>query len=323
MTKDSKKLLEIIKSAKNVAIFAHKSVDPDALGSMFGAREFCRALGVSADVFSVCDKNFFVKDIFPMDEIKSEFKPEEYDLVIMTDCHSVNRLDKKFSELVNNFKDIVVVDHHEVSEKEGQVNSKCSIIFPNYAASCEVWAEIFADNGIKFTAKTATYLYCGLMGDTDRFLHGNLTLHVFDTAKTLFENGAKIQFVHDVMYRKETKKQIKLKNDFYNRIHYVPDGAYVIYTMKDYKKLNADFEDVKMFSNSLLCIEGVKASIFVYEASKNHFKFSARSASGKARDLAVKMGGGGHKCAAGFECVVTKRELNKKLPLWIGEMLHD
>ncbi len=322
MLRESQKLLEIIKSAKKVAIFAHKSIDPDSIGSIFAAKEFCKALKVDADVFAVCEKDFYVSELFPVEEIKTEFNSKDYNLIILTDCHSIGRIDSCFQG-VENFNNIVIVDHHAVSPEEGQINSKLSIIKPEYAAASEIWAELFIENKIKMNEKTATYLYCGLMGDTDRFLHKNLTKHVFEIAQFLLQNGAEIQKVYDIMYRQETRKQINLKNIFYNKIEYVNNGAFVIYTMKDYKKYNIGFEDVKMFSNDMIRIEGVKVSIFVYQVSKNIFKFSIRTNGLDARKFAVKMGGGGHVCASAFEKNISLNELKKMLPVWIKEILND
>ena len=48
----SNEILSKIKSAQNIAIFAHKNADPDAYGSMFAMREFCHNLGKNADIFA-------------------------------------------------------------------------------------------------------------------------------------------------------------------------------------------------------------------------------------------------------------------------------
>lgn len=319
--KESKTIFEEIKNAKNVAIFAHKNPDPDAFGSMFGAREFCRALGTNAQVFAIQDERY-VDKIFPMDEIKTDFRAKDFDLVILTDCQLYKRVAEDFVDEIKKAKNVVVVDHHEMSDEEN-VKAKILCIYPQFSSASEMWAQIFCDNKIKISPTAATYLYCGIVGDTNRFMHNNLTAHVFEIAKMLFECNANVQFVYDEMYRKENLKQIKLQNVFYDNIKYVGKGAYVSFTLKQMKKLDAGISNIKQFSDKMIEIEGVEASVLAYEVKKNVFKFSLRSKGMNVSAVARRYGGGGHTCASAFELSITERDLKKRLPIVIAEILHE
>lgn len=320
--KESKQIYKAISSAKKVAIFAHKGPDPDAFGSMFGAREFCRALNVKADVFGFSDEHNFVKNIFPVKELKTDFHAKDYDLVILTDCHMLKRLDDCFVSEVTKSKNIMFVDHH-IKTKEEDLAAQIELIMDNTASASEIWAQLFLDNNLTISPQTATYLYCGLMGDTDRFLHNNLSAHVFETAKTLFECGADIQFVYDEMYRKDTREFLKFQGVFYDKIEYVTGGAYVYFTLKDMKKYAVNVEDIKRFANSLVRIDGVTVSVLAYETEHNHFRFSLRSKSASCNKVAEKYGGGGHARASAFEIDITEKGLKKKMPQIVAEILND
>ena len=89
------------------------------------------------------------------------------------------------------------------------------------------------------------------------------------------------------------------------------------------KKLGVTADDVKMFSNYLLNINGVKWTFLSYEIKPNVFKFSMRSA--PELDIfpfALKMGGGGHKNASAFINEIKASQVKKTVKGWICEVLN-
>lgn len=317
-------LLIKIKEAKNIAIFAHRNPDPDAYGSMFAMREICRNMGVEADIFAAKNKDGYLNGIFPLQELKTDFVHDEYDLVIMLDLHLISRLSPKFIEEVSKCKNIVIIDHHNIAEGD-IIPSKDLIINPESAATCEILTDILEEAKMDISSTMATYLYTGLMGDTDRFLHSNLSQHVFETALLLYQKKAEVQKIYDFLYRYKTKEQLSLNKLLLDLITFVEDGkaCYAIFTIKDMKRLNADQEDVKVYTNELVKIKGVDLSFLCIDY-EDHFKISMRSNKGiNTLKLSNKMGGGGHVQASAFEVKVNKRELKKMLPIWAKEILND
>ncbi len=312
------------KAAKKVAIFAHKSPDPDAYGSMFAVREVLRALKKEADVFAVRGGQSNLDNIFPLSEIRTDFVAANFDLVVVVDLHLLKRLDACFMEEISKAKNIVVIDHHEVTS-EGEVFSNQFLIQPEKAATCEILTELFVENKLEISAKTATYLWAGLVGDTGRFMHPNSTENVFRVASILLENGADSQFVYDKMYRSTPFKQMNLQKVFINKIKLVENGevGYVFFTLKDLKRLDASREDIKKFTDEIRLIDGVKISFFGHELTDGYFKFSIRTNGANCVTFATKMGGGGHACASAFEVAISPRDIKKKLPSWGREILNE
>lgn len=321
MTKN--RLLSKIKEAKNIAIFTHKNPDPDAYGSVFAMREFCRGLGVGADIFAIKNKTGYLDNLFPLEELKTDFVSAKYDLVVLLDLHQINRLSPEFENEVRKFRNMIVIDHHKVAESNN-LPSQDFLILDNYAANCEILTEFAVECGLKICPKTATYLYTGLMGDTDRFLHNNLSKHVFETAMLLYDKNADVQRVYDFLYRYRTRQQLDVQKFLLSTIVFLEGGkaAYAIYTLEDLKALGADQEDVKLFSNDITTVKGIELSFLCMEYSKDFFKFSVRSTGINTVKFATKMGGGGHICATGFEKKISKSELTKQLPFWIKEILN-
>lgn len=317
------RVLAKIKLAKRIAIFAHKNPDPDAYGAMFAMREFCRNLNLDADIFAIKNKRGYLDNIFPLEEVKTDFKSGDYDLVIILDMHLIDRLAPEFVSEVEKSKNIIVIDHHKIVEGE-KLPTKNYYVMEDYAATCEILTDFAVKCNLKITPTIATYLYTGLMGDTDRFLHKNLTRHVFETAILLYDKKAEIQHVYDYLYRYKTQQQLEIYKQMLDNLIYYEGGKAVcsIFTLKDLKRLDADQEDVKFYTNDLVKIKGVELSILCIEYKKDYFKFSLRSNGLNTVNFSTRMGGGGHVCASAFETEISLKEIKKLMPKWIKGIMN-
>lgn len=314
-------VLSKLKSAQKIALFTHRNPDPDAYGAVFGLKEILSDMGKTAEVFAVKNQPCNLDYIFPLDKLKTDFKAKDFDLAVILDLNSTGMIADCFVSELEKCKNIIIIDHHELKD-EKRLTEKI-FLKPNYAATCEIITEFAHKNKLKINPDAATFLYAGLMGDTDRFLHGNLSKNVFEMALILQENKAKIQFVYDYLYRFKSKKYLMVFKDLIDRLTYLENdrAVFAIYSQKTIKKLRVTTEDVKAFANNLVQIENVEVSFLCIEYD-GYFKMSVRSRCGQILNLATKMGGGGHDCAAGFELKTTEKALKKLLPQWIREIFH-
>lgn len=318
----NKKAIEVIKSANKIAIFGHREPDPDACGSTFGLQDLCQKLGKKADVF-ICDTPAdFLFDVFPFKKAKFEFHPGQYDLVIVSDLHSIDRLSSIYQQKIAEFKNVLIVDHHIVGE-EGKIETK-NYVIKQVAAASMIVVDLFQEAGVTPSKNGATYLYAGMMGDTDRFLHNNLTPDVFDKAAYLMKAGAAVQEVYDAFYRKITRKSIATQKALYSKMKFVERGkaVYAIFTNQNMRHAKIDVEDVKAFSNSLVRIDGVKLSFLIYQLPDGIFRVSMRSSGDDLVPFANKMNGGGHNCAAAFNYEGDILSLKHNVKLWVKEILN-
>ena len=315
----SKEIFDIIKSAKNVAIFAHQHPDPDAYGSMFAVRDMCKNLGINAEIFAVKSPKCYLDEMFPLDDVKDNFSPKKFDLAIVVDASTPHRVEKKF-EQINEMKKIVVIDHH-LPDSRGDITEN-SLVDVNMAACCQLLTHFFVENKVEITKDIATYLWAGITGDTGRFLHSNIRKDTFDVASLLFEKGADVQKIYDLMYRRATVKQIKLRNTFTDKMTLLNGGkvGFVIFSNKDKAKLGVTDEDLKPYINEIIQIEGVELSLVCYEFAENYYKVSLRSKNFNAQKFAEQHNGGGHICAAGFELNTTKGKLKKLIKEWVKDI---
>lgn len=320
----TKQIINKIKKAENIAIFSHKGPDPDAFGSMFGLYDFCRKIGKNADLFlDLNAKNESFSSIFPFEITKSDFDEKNYDLVVLVDAHSIDRTEKCFQEKLSMVKNLLIIDHHRIGDDE-EFSQKYYQIKLKASAS-QLILDLFKVEGVKLSSEASTYIYTGLIGDTNRFINTNTTKEEFEDAILLLESGAQVQKVYDVLYRSTSKEHIAVSNYLYSHLNYVCESrcAYVIFSKKTIKKLGVSIDDIKEFSNALTKIKGVELSFLIYEPEKRHFKFSMRSVPPhNLVSFANKMGGGGHPNASAFEKEISMRKLKQELPKWAKEILN-
>ena len=295
------KVFETLLKAKKIAIFGHVNPDPDALGSMFAMRDFLREQSKVAEVFVAEREKNFLNEIFPLQEAKADFVANDFDLVLCVDMHAFQRIDAVYQEEVKKAKKIVVIDHHEISGKEEMI---CKDVFsePEKAATCEIVTDLFIENKVKISKQMATYLWTGLVGDTGRFLHNNLTENVLKVAQILKKSGADDQFVYDKMYRSVTMKELQLQKFSIDKINLIENGraGYSIFTLKEMKRLGVPEDSIHGIAERMVKIAGVEVAFFAKESEKNVFKLSIRTNGLNSLIVSTSNGGGGHKQASGF-----------------------
>ena len=302
----------IISSAKRVAIFGHVNPDLDCYGSMFGARYMCEKLGAEAHLFAVNSEKSFLNGIFDKALIERDFEPKDFDLVLMVDCNEFSRIDIKFREKVQNFKNILVIDHHEHSV----VEKGCKFyIKSDICAASMIVANLIFSYKIKLNKVYAEYIFAGIVGDTGRFLHTNTDIDTFKCAVKLMDFGIDIQKIYDVIYRSVTIEQINMQKFLLNNYHIAGKNiCYIVVTQKVFKKLNATPDDLKFFVNDLNTIKDFNVVMVAYEVEHNKYKVSCRSKNGFiVSKIAQNYGGGGHKMAAGFNLFGNKITIIRKL----------
>ena len=299
-----------LKSAKRVAIFGHMHPDLDSFGAMLGAKFLCESLGVKCDVFAEFMKNLSFLKIFPEIYFKNDFDKRKYDLVLVVDCNEISRIDKKYQADVSG-KKILFIDHHELNIA---LDGADYYVYPKKCSASLIIFELLEKLNLKPSAEYATYIFAGIVGDTNRFLHSNTDANVFSIASKLLKLGADCQKVYDVVYRSMTMSNARLRDYLFSNLKASGKVCYVAISQKDLEKLSSNVEDVKMFVSDINQLAEFSVAMIAYEISENKFKVSMRSKNGvDLLKVAFKYGGGGHKDASGFYLTGDKKYVANKL----------
>lgn len=297
----SAKILETIKKSKNILINVHRNPDLDSIGSTTALYQaLIKIFGKKATL--VCPhkipENFrFLKGADKVRTIDfSGFDFSPYDLFLILDSGSYDIVTGSKEIKLPDIKKIVI-DHHRTNLFT-DVGIK---LYDEIAATCEIIYQMFIDWGIKIDDDMATSLFSGIAGDTVFFKYGENTKLTFKIATELLDKGADKNKLIDQAFDSFDFDLVKLIGETLKKME---TGRGFVYSVIDYqtyekygkpkgaRELVADF-----FARS---IKGYDFGVIIFEVEKNVFSLSFRSKDRTdVSEIAKRLGGGGHKNAAG------------------------
>ena len=304
------KLTECIKSSNKVVIMTHKHPDLDGMGSSICLQNIIKTLKKESVIVFPEEKlnkslnkglNILKENNINIDFIKEkalEVK-KEGNLLIILDTHKKELVE---SEKLLNIKNIIVIDHHQISG-EPIKNTIIEYIDSNKSSMVEIIVEYMKYLNIKMHPMILTILLTGLEIDT-RFYQIKVTDKTFICAAYLLKNGADNNLKNEIL--KISKEEMIKTQEYIKKSYFIKEG----YALCDMGNIN-DIVELSSLANELIQIEKVKASFAVGKTEDNIVHVSARSIEKiNVEEIMNKIGGGGHKndAAASF-----KNKTNKEV----------
>lgn len=114
------------------------------------------------------------------------------DLLITLDVSNMDILPCK--EYLNNFKNIIVIDHH--TENKNPIDTNHNYILGEVSSTCEIITNLLISYKINFTKNIANYLLAGIYLDTDKYTK-NCSSKTMNTVSKLLDHGADIVKVNE------------------------------------------------------------------------------------------------------------------------------
>ncbi len=296
MHKEAQLFLETIKRHEFITVFRHISPDPDAQGSQWGLITWIRenfpekkvvACGLEEGIFT----NFFPN----IDKIEDDFIKES--LAIITDTSNKERVDDQRYKLA---KETMRIDHHIFIEQF----CDNEIIDSSAGAACEIIARIFEEIDLLCSAKTASYLYAGLMMDTLNFKTGNTTSNTFKAASYLVSKGINLELINSEMLNID-KKVFDYITLLRKKMIYREEGvAYAFMSKDDYEPFGLTNAEARSKVNAFGSVKQFKIwCLFTESVDKKDIRWvgSLRSHSLPLNEIASRYHGGGHANACGIK----------------------
>ncbi|MEW6154904.1 MAG: DHH family phosphoesterase [Actinomycetota bacterium] len=322
MTPELERAAEVIASAPSLALACHQMPDGDALGSMLAMAHLAGAQG--RKVVASWPQPFIVAphyDFLPGLELAT--KPGDFpaapDVMVTFDCGSLDRL----GELAGPAKaagELIVIDHHVSNDGYGTIN----VIDPDAAASAVVVRRLAGVLGWPLTRDAALCLYTGLVCDTGRFQYDNTTPAVFALAQELAGYDLPIGDVNRQLFEKHRLAYLRLAAVALARAEYDPDRRFVAtwVTLDDLDGFGVDVEETEGLIDLVRRTAEADVSCVIKETPECT-RVSLRAVGDfDVSQVAVAMGGGGHRAAAGFSSDRPVREVleavRARLPLVSG-----
>jgi phosphoesterase RecJ-like protein len=289
-----------IAGADRIALACHVGPDGDALGSMLGLA--IAASNAGKEVVAGFGSPFVVPTslaFLPLDHLVApkDF-PETPELMVVLDAGSAERL----GDLGSNASDagtVLVIDHHVTNEGFGDI----AVVDPGAAATGQLVYDILRALDWKITPEVALCLHTALVTDTGRFSYSNTTPDTFRIAADLVAAGADPSIVGRHVYEEAPFGYLKAAAVAMGRAVLDADLRVVStsITDDDLESAGIDWGDTENLIDLLRLAEEADTAVLAKGHSDGRVKVSLRSRGDTdVGGLAMSMGGGGHRLAAGF-----------------------
>ncbi|ASW57512.1 bifunctional oligoribonuclease/PAP phosphatase NrnA [Plantactinospora sp. KBS50] len=288
-----------------VLLICHVNPDGDALGSMLGFGLGLRKLGFTR-VVATFPGLFEVPEplsgmpgrelLVPADQAGAEA-----DIVICFDAASESRLGDLLVRVRRPVT--VVLDHHASNTGFGDVQ----LVDPAAAATSVVAEELLSRLGVPLDASIAECLYIALSTDTGSFRFDATTPAVHELAARLLATGLRPGEISRRIFDTRPYGALRLHADVLSRTCLEPAAAGGLGLVWTYATLaDLDRHDQRPYVlepliDPIRCTAEADVSCLLKQVGEREWAVSLRSKGAvDVSQVALALGGGGHRLAAGF-----------------------
>lgn len=311
-----KQTAKFLKKHDNYIILTHASPDGDTLGSAYALYYALNETGKCACV--ICP------DVIPQkygyfarktDHIKRENATVV--AVDVADERLLGALKEEFEGKVD-----LCIDHHISNTKF----AKNLYLDDTAAATTQCIYELIVQMKVNINDITAKALYTGLVTDTGCFKYANVTDKTHMIAAALYEYNIDAPEINRLMFDTKPKKLLELEKMVLETAEYHFDDKCIILSVTDemQKKTGCsgtELEGIAVISRS---VEGVCIGVTIKQTDEEEFKVSLRTFEPfDASAICRKLGGGGHKGAAGASLSGTLEQVKELVLSSVKDALEE
>ncbi|MFB9234372.1 bifunctional oligoribonuclease/PAP phosphatase NrnA [Plantactinospora siamensis] len=292
-------------STARVLLICHVNPDGDALGSMLGFGLGLRKLGLSR-ISATFPGRFEVplplagmpgeELLVPADGVETEA-----DLVVCFDAASESRLGDLLDRVTRPVT--LVLDHHASNTGFGDIR----LVDPAAAATSVVAERLLALLEVPLDARIAECLYIALTTDTGSFRFDVTTPLVHELAARLLATGLRPGDISRRVFDTRPYAAIRLHADVLSRIRLEPTAAgglglaWTYATLADLERHGQRPYVLEPLIDPVRCTAEADVACLLKQVAEEEWAVSLRSKGAvDVSAVAVALGGGGHRLAAGF-----------------------
>ena len=294
---------EAITAADGLALGCHVTPDGDALGSMLAMMHLARAQAMPCCA-SWPEPFVVARHYRSIPGTELAIAPNQFPVapkMMMTfDCGSLRRL-QELGEPACRARDsghLIVVDHHASNDRYGTINP----IDVDAAATAVVVRDLARELGWELNREAALCLYTGLVTDTGRFQFNSTTPSVFALAHELASFDLPIAKLSRELFEEHRFAYLKLAARALGRAELDTARSFVssFVTRGDLGDFGVDYDEIEGLIEWLRSTAEAEVACLCKEAPDG-VRVSLRSVSEvDVGAIAIALGGGGHRLAAGF-----------------------
>jgi bifunctional oligoribonuclease and PAP phosphatase NrnA len=312
------RVVERLMSATRVLCTCHRRPDADALGSALGLSRHLVAMGKDAFVYVPEPISKSLEYLVEPGEVVTTLSGGgEADLIVVTDTASASLLPKGLPESTP----VVVIDHHAAHEPFGDVTLRDV----EASSTGEVVLGLLDALGLPDVPprNVAEPIYAAIVADTGGFRYSSTNARTMRLGARLIEGGAEPWKTAYHLFEGWPHERLKLLSAVIETLTTRFDGklALLEVTRDMLERACGDDDMVEGLVNYGRMLQGVEIAVLLWEfevhedgAVRRDVKVSLRSrGSADVAAIAVELGGGGHRAAAGAQLSTTLEEARDRL----------
>lgn len=294
----------IIEQHQSFLITTHVRPDGDALGSQRGLAAILESLGKQVIMINAtappANLSFMNVDQ-AVKKLGEDIRKQDIppvDVQVVVDTSAWQQLGAMTEVLRASKCPRVVIDHHVSSDDLGATEFKDV----QAAATGELICEAAEFLGVTFDPGPASWLYAAIATDTGWFRFPSTTSYTMRAGATLMDQGARPDEIYNYIHEQRSLAKLHLSGLTLSRMQVECDGqlAWISANRKDLEATNAVPADTEGLVNQCLTVAGSKAAFIAVELPTAQVKCSLRCRPPfDVAALAERLGGGGHRLAAG------------------------
>lgn len=310
-----KETAKFLKKHDNFVILTHSSPDGDTLGAAYALYYGLKETGKTACVICpdlIPEKyKFFVRETDHVDKTQATVVS-----VDVADRRLLGSLDEVFGDRVD-----LNIDHHLTNTHY----SKYLYVDAKASATAEIVYELLNLMDVNINDITAKAIYTGIATDTGCFKYSNVTAKTHIIASKLYEYNIEADTINRLMFDTKSKQLLELEKRVLETAEYHFDDRCMLLSVTEQMQKETGcsgtlLEGIAVISRS---VEGVLAGVTLKQTDSEEFKISLRTYPPlDAAQICNKLGGGGHKAAAGATVKGSLEEVKERILSVIKDALE-
>jgi phosphoesterase RecJ-like protein len=293
-------VVELIRRGQRFLVTCHVRPDADALGSALGLASVLRAHGKEAIVYSEGGVPGSVGFLEGADSVRATLPAGRFDATFITDT-AAQQLVPGLPE-ASERGPVVMVDHHAAHDDFGDVMLR----EVDAAATAEVVLRLHdALGAAPLPREAAQPLYAALVADTGGFRYSQTRPETLRLAARLLDLGVDPWDVASRLFERWAPPRMALLGEVLRATTVELDGRVTMVCIDRamLERTGASDDMIEGMVNYGRMLEGVQAAALLWEPTGKagvEAKLSLRAGAGvDVARVAVALGGGGHRSAAG------------------------
>lgn len=298
----AREIKNLIDSAQNILLIAHKKPDGDTLGATISMYLALQNMGKNPIMACADNPPQNLQFLPEHDRFVKEFDPNAFDLIITLDngASYMSKFQDKYPDIFNQPGiPTINIDHHPSNDNFGQVN----LVDTSAAATSITVYQLLRLWGVKINREMATCLLTGVYTDTGSFMHSNTNAEVYQIAAELLSLGGNFALISKQVFKNTPLPTLKLWGRVLQNIKMNSEKISMsVITQKDLETCQAKQEDLAGVIDLINAVPEAKFSVLLVEDKNGQVKGSFRTQKDDVNlsKIAGLFGGGGHEKAAGF-----------------------